>query len=430
MPSKAAKNSPTSASSSEPVRRGDQQAKGARVEQLVQVLRRVQEVERRARRRGVHHQQLVAPGLVQLVELLHGHVLLRAGQGRGEALVEPVGEDALGLLVVARLALDDLVEGAAHVQHHRVQAARLPQLRPLAAHRPRLVGEHVQAEGLGQPPGRVDGEHAGAPPLLRAPQRHRRRRRGLADPAGAAAHHDAGRADDRLQRRGLPRRHRRASAPAGACLLLPALAAPRLDPSPVSPALVVPASLASGESARRAASVRTASGPVTPPVSSGSSTTGRPSSLVRSSLSRRRSRVTCRWRSRASSSSTLMASLSSCVPAPVAASSSGLGSLASAGRRLARLASRSAVTRLATTAPTGSSAARSAPVASIVSVTGSSSGRQVSTIAVRAGSSSRSLTRSAWWRIGPTRASSATVSGARRKGTTRPVGGASSTTRS
>jgi hypothetical protein len=137
---------------------------------------------------------------VQLVELLHGHVLLRAGQGGGEALVEAVGQDALRLLVVAGVAFDHLIEGAAHVQHHRVKAARLPQLRSPAAHRTRLVGEQVQAERLRQPPGGVDGEHAGASAGLRAAQRQRRSGGGLADPARAAAHHDAGLPDDRLER--------------------------------------------------------------------------------------------------------------------------------------------------------------------------------------------------------------------------------------
>jgi hypothetical protein len=88
------------------------------------------------------------------------------------------------------------------------------------------------------------------------------------------------------------------------------------------------------------------------------------------------------------------------------------------------------VTRLTTTGPSGSRAARRSEALSSVSVTGSSSGRQTSTIRVSPGSSSTPLTCSAWWRMGPTLVSSATVSGARRNGTIRPVGGASSTTRS
>ncbi len=104
--------------------------------------------------------------------------------------------------------------------------------------------------------------------------------------------------------------------------------------------------------------------------------------------------------------------------------------LLEAASRAARPPSRSAVTRLATTEATGNAAARSEATPSRVSTTGSSSGTQASTTPVRSRSSSSSRTCSAWWRMGPTLASSATVCGARRNGTTRPVGGASSTTRS
>jgi len=145
---------------------------------------------------------------------------------------------------------------------------------------------------------------------------------------------------------------------------------------------------------------------------------------------RRRWAATWRWRSRASPSSTASAAWSSSAPACRAAAESGVASLARAASRRDRFPSRPATTWLTTTGPSGRPAARSSAIPSTVSVTGSSSGRQVITTRVRAGSSSRPLTWSAWWRMGPTRASSATVSGARRKGTTRPVGGASSTTRS
>ena len=48
------------------------------------------------RRVDDHHVELL--GVDQLVELLHGHVLLRARERAGEILVEPVGQDGLGLL--------------------------------------------------------------------------------------------------------------------------------------------------------------------------------------------------------------------------------------------------------------------------------------------------------------------------------------------
>ena len=58
-------------------------------------LGRVEEVERVAGRRRVEHEQVVAALLVQLVELLHRHVLLRAGHGVRELLVDAVREDGV-----------------------------------------------------------------------------------------------------------------------------------------------------------------------------------------------------------------------------------------------------------------------------------------------------------------------------------------------
>jgi hypothetical protein len=58
-------------------------------------------------------------------ELLHRHVLLRAGEGGGQRLVERGWPDLLGPLG-RRVRDDDLVERPLHVQHHRVQLARGP----------------------------------------------------------------------------------------------------------------------------------------------------------------------------------------------------------------------------------------------------------------------------------------------------------------
>jgi hypothetical protein len=57
---------------------------------------------------------------VQLAQLFHRHVLLGAGEGAGQGLVERVGEDLLGFLSTG-VRLHDLVERALHVQHHRVE---------------------------------------------------------------------------------------------------------------------------------------------------------------------------------------------------------------------------------------------------------------------------------------------------------------------
>ena len=79
-----------------------------------------------------------------------------------------------------------------------------------------------------------------------------------------------------------------------------------------------------------------------------------------------------------------------------------------------------------TTFPTGSRAARSSATASTVSWTGISSSR-VTTCTAVCGDVSISVIESAWDRIGPTFARSATSSLTERNWTTRPVGGASST---
>jgi hypothetical protein len=85
----------------------------------------------------------------------------------------------------------DLVEGALHVQHHGVQFAA----GTVAGVELDLAGAVVQsgqAQRLGQPPGRVDGQHDGAAAVqFGRPQRQRRRRGGLPDPARTAADHDA-----------------------------------------------------------------------------------------------------------------------------------------------------------------------------------------------------------------------------------------------
>ena len=70
----------------------------AAVEEVGDALRRLEEVERVARRRRVDDDQVVAPAGVQLAELLDGHVLLRAGEALRQVLVEAVVEDALAHL--------------------------------------------------------------------------------------------------------------------------------------------------------------------------------------------------------------------------------------------------------------------------------------------------------------------------------------------
>ena len=111
MPLKAVKNSDRSASRSKPTIRlrtesadrgaaaGDPRREPGRphehpqratLDELGQPPRRVEEVERVAGRRRVEDEQVEAALGVQLEQLLHRHVLLRAGEGVGDLLVDAV----------------------------------------------------------------------------------------------------------------------------------------------------------------------------------------------------------------------------------------------------------------------------------------------------------------------------------------------------
>ena len=149
-------------------------------------LRRIQEVQRVARRRGVHDHQIPAVFGQQLAELFHRHVLLRAGQRGGNRLVKLVVQNRL--CAFGSGVLDHhLVEGAAHVEHHREElAGYLGGER----HALRRVAEIADAQRLRQPLGRVDRQNNHGAAVLRRAQRHGRGGGGLTDPTRAAAHHD------------------------------------------------------------------------------------------------------------------------------------------------------------------------------------------------------------------------------------------------
>ena len=68
-----------------------EQLERRRVDERGQLARRVEEVERVPGRRRVEHQQVVDALAVELVELLHRHVLLRAGHGVRQLAVDRVG---------------------------------------------------------------------------------------------------------------------------------------------------------------------------------------------------------------------------------------------------------------------------------------------------------------------------------------------------
>ena len=72
--------------------------------------------------RGVEDDEVPALVRAQLEELLHRHVLVAAGEGGRDVAVEAVAEDALAGGGVGRVAGDEGVEGALHVEHHRPEA--------------------------------------------------------------------------------------------------------------------------------------------------------------------------------------------------------------------------------------------------------------------------------------------------------------------
>ena len=143
------------------------------VQEGAEPVRRVQEVQRGAARRGVDHDQVPLAVRVQLAQLLHRHVLLRAGEARGQRLVEGVRHDLLGAALVGVFE-HDVVERALHVQHHRVQPA--PGRCVDALDRTRGVVQLGQAQRLREPPCRVDGEHDDVPAALGGAQREGRGR--------------------------------------------------------------------------------------------------------------------------------------------------------------------------------------------------------------------------------------------------------------
>ena len=155
-----------------------------------QLLGRVQEVERVGGGRRVEHDQVVARVLAHGVQLLHRHVLLRAGERRGDVLVQAVVEDALGALGRRGVALDQLVEGALGVEHHRAQTcpapsspalrrtARAPPAAPRwsSPSRPMLLARRLAGSMV---------RHSTRLPMHGRVQRERRRGRGLADAAAS-----------------------------------------------------------------------------------------------------------------------------------------------------------------------------------------------------------------------------------------------------
>ena len=184
----------------------EEPAQHARIEESHEAVGSLEEVEGVAGGRGVDHDQVVGAGAVDLVEPLHGDVLVALHEAAGDVLVQGVLEDASGGDAVGRVAADQLVPRLAGVEHGRPQLA--PRLHPrLLDHvvgHPRLgVAQRFQPQGVGQPAGGIDGEHQH--PAAERQAGHGgggSGRGGLADAPRAAADHDLAGGQQRLDRTG------------------------------------------------------------------------------------------------------------------------------------------------------------------------------------------------------------------------------------
>ena len=154
-------------------------------EERHQPVGRAEQIDRVPRRRRVDDDQVPLAARPQLVQPLDRHVLLRAGQRTGDAAVDRVGEDRLRPLLVAGPVDDHPVERATRA------SSICAHSEPVAAggtdHLARLVRPGaVDAERVGEPPRRVDGDHDDPPTGVGRCERERRRRGGLADAARPA----------------------------------------------------------------------------------------------------------------------------------------------------------------------------------------------------------------------------------------------------
>ena len=172
----------------------DQPAQQAGGEEVGHPLGGVEEVEGVAGGRGVHHDEVVVALRVDLVEPLHGDVVVALDEAAGDVLVERVGQDLVPGLRVGGVPADQRVPRLLGVEHGRPQLA--PRLDPggpegLVGHPVLGVADPVEAEGVGQPLGRVDGEHQHLAAVADGGHDRRGGRRGgLAHPPGPAGDDD------------------------------------------------------------------------------------------------------------------------------------------------------------------------------------------------------------------------------------------------
>ncbi len=173
---------------------GGQPAQQAGAEELGHALGRLEEVDGVPGRRGVDDDQVVAPRGVDLVEPLHGDVVVALHELAGDVLVERVGQDGVAGGGVGGVQADEVVPARLRVEHGGEElASRLDA--GVGEGRPRHLGldvaELLEAQGVGQPLGRVDGQHQHPAPEVaggHGPQGRGARR--LAHPARATGDDD------------------------------------------------------------------------------------------------------------------------------------------------------------------------------------------------------------------------------------------------
>jgi hypothetical protein len=184
--SKACGSQPTKPATSS-ARRGGEDADEPAIKERSQACRRIKEIERTARWRGIDHDQV--PGRIllcaELAEFLHGHVFLSSSKRRRQRLVKRIGQDLLCPIRIG-VRFDYLIEGALHVEHHRVQGTWAGD----AWNRSWGVIEFGQTHSLGKPASWVDGQHTHVSATLGRTKCQCGGACGLADSTGARAYQD------------------------------------------------------------------------------------------------------------------------------------------------------------------------------------------------------------------------------------------------
>jgi hypothetical protein len=185
--------------------RGREPPQEAAAEELRHPIRRFEEVDGVAGGRGVHDDQVVATAGVDLIEPFHGDVVVALDELAGDVLVERVGQDGLEGGLVGRVQAHQVVPAGLRVQHRGEQPtsgldAGVGEGR--AGDLALDVAERLEAQGVGQALGGVDGQHQH--PTAEVGSGHRRERgrvRRLAHASGATGDHHLVGGQELLERR-------------------------------------------------------------------------------------------------------------------------------------------------------------------------------------------------------------------------------------